>query len=184
MKKVLLLSSDMMFNYKLNMIYDKKEYQITLENISYYEAYNYIYKSLFDIIFIHHSYINSNYQLFDKLISSKKYIVIYATNKMEIGMLYNVIDSPRFYMLQESHIDSFNDICNILVKEVSKIDEYEEEIHKLHLKLDEETYVKKAKMHLIKEHGMSEDEAYKYIIHYAMDKRISKLLAAKEILMA
>lgn len=183
MKKVLLLSNDMTFNFKLNMIYDKREYQITLGEVSSYEAYNYIYKNLFDIIFIHHSYISQNYQLFDRLIQSKKYIVIYATNKMEIGMLYNVIDSPRFYMIQDSHIESFNDLCGILIKEVGKINALEEEVYKLHQKLDEETYVKKAKMHLIKEHNMTEDEAYKYIIHLAMDKRISKMQAAKEILM-
>lgn len=184
MKKVLLLSKDMQFNYKLNIIYDKREYQITLGDISVFEAYNYIYKNLFDIIFIHHSYINQNYQLFDRLIQTKKYIVIYATNKMEIGMLYNVIDSPRFYMMQDMHVEAFNDVCALMLKEVKQISLLEEEVSKLHQKLDEESYVKKAKMHLIKEHNMTEDEAYKYIIHYAMDKRISKMQAAKEILMA
>lgn len=182
MKKVLLLSNDMMFNYRLNMIYDRSEYQITLGEISYPEAYNYIYKNTYDVIFIHYSFITQNYQLFDKLISSRKWIVVYASNKMEIGMLYNVISSPRFYMMSDNRIESFNEILSILIKEVGILESYEEDIRKLHIKLDEELYVKKAKMYLINECNMLEDEAYKYIIHYAMDNRLSKLNAAKEIL--
>ena len=69
MKKVLLLSNDMMFNYRLNMIYDRSEYQITLGEISYPEAYNYIYKNTYDVIFIHYSFITQNYQLFDNFIN-------------------------------------------------------------------------------------------------------------------
>ncbi|MBO5542112.1 MAG: ANTAR domain-containing protein, partial [Acholeplasmatales bacterium] len=49
-------------------------------------------------------------------------------------------------------------------------------------KINEERLVRKAKLYLMNEYNIDEEEAYKKILRKSMDERISKLQAAKNIL--
>ena len=48
--------------------------------------------------------------------------------------------------------------------------------------MEENKLVNKAKAYLMNNKGLSEEEAYKLILKYAMDKRLSKLEISKSIL--
>jgi len=182
MKRILLLSNDINFNLKLNTIYDRSKYSMMLANVEYEDAYKYIINNQCDIVIIHSSYINHSYLIFERLISLKKYIVLYASNSMEVGLVANVYNDPRFYMFKDINCSGLNEILDLMFKNLNIFEKQEKIINEMKEKADDDSLVKRCKLMLMETQGLSESDAYKMIQKRAMVKRISKGQSAKEII--
>lgn len=182
MKKIFLLSNDVSFIKKMETILDKNKYQTMVVNVPASGLFAYCCNYKPDICIIHHSYVNGFYNIFDMIITLKNCFILYFTPLMENGILYNVINSPMFYMLEEEKISGINEIIEVMQKETSIIHSLEEKIDKYKEKMEEMRIVRKAKLAIMKYKNCSEDEAYRYILKRSMDERISKLIAAKKII--
>ena len=67
-------------------------------------------------------------------------------------------------------------------RSITAIDKITNELNKYKDKSEENKLVNKAKVYLMNEKGLDEEAAYKLILKYAMDKRLSKLEISKIIL--
>lgn len=182
MKNIMVLCSDKRFKNRISLMIDRNLYQVDFLDISAQDIYHAIFYKQIDVCIIHSSVLGGYYQLFDKLVSSKKWLVIYFSNKMEIGLLTSVIDSPRFLLLNDAKVEGINEIISISKKNIKMIEFYEKQIEGLKEKIEEEALVKKAKIRLMKKDKLSEEDAYRLILKKSMDLRISKANAARQIL--
>ena len=85
-------------------------------------------------------------------------------------------------MVKDSNYYGINEIIDIMARDKAIIYGLQDSLNKMKMKADEERFVRKAKLELMKLNGFSEEEAYKAILKCAMDFRISKLDAAKKLL--
>ena len=177
MLKLFILSKDNIFVRNLNSILDKTKYQIIIPNVESDMLYNYCCNFNPDICIIHKSYIGSNYQLLNQLIGSKKIMTIYFSLTND----YIDYNNSTFFGAKDSAVLAINEIIDLMVKENSIINKLNNQIDNMKKKEEEERLVRKAKLFLMN-NGLSEEEAYKRILKYAMDFRLSKGLAAKKIL--
>ena len=69
-----------------------------------------------------------------------------------------------------------------MYRSITAIDKITSELNKYKDKSEENKLVNKAKVYLMNEKGLDEEAAYKLILKYAMDKRLSKLEISKIIL--
>lgn len=181
MVRVLVLSKDNTIKRNVINILDKTKYNILNADIDSKEAFSYSRKINAEVVIVHSSFINNNYVLFDQLINNKRNLVIYLSSKFELGYLYSVIESPRFYLLNDLKYQGLNEILEIMEKNNAIIDKLEKKIDNLKDKVQEDKLVKQAKLLLINK-GMTEEEAYKYILKKSMNERITKKQAAQKIM--
>ena len=177
MLKLFILSKDNIFIRNLNSILDKNKYQIIVPNIESDLLYSYCCNFNPDICIIHKSYVGNNYQVLNQLIGSKKIVVIYFSLTND----YVDYNNPRFYAMKDNAVFAVNEIIDLIIKENNIINKLNNQIDSMKKKEEEERFIKKAKLFLMNK-GYTEEEAYKYILKYAMDLRLSKGLAAKKIL--
>ncbi len=181
MERVLIFSKDYVFTNNMMNCLDKSYYLAFEGNEEVSGAFTECLRSNASVIIIHSSYIRGNFLLFQQLLATKKFKVIYVTTSSEIGALYQVIDNPRFYFLQEYRYSCINEILNVMEKANVQLQKLEVEIEFYKDKIEEEKLIKKAKLLLIR-NGYQEDAAYQYILKTAMNQRISKKMVAQKIL--
>ena len=181
MKKIYVFSNDQAFIRNIDRCLNKIKYNVTRIDIPVYEAYRYICSHPVDFIIVHSSYIDNYYTLFDMLLNRKSCGIIYVSRNLEYGNLYNATNDLRFYMIEPGKEESLNDIITIMSRSIIAIDKINDELNIYKEKVEETKLVNKAKVYLIKG-GMTEDEAYKFILNQAMDERIAKIEVAKKIL--
>jgi response regulator NasT len=182
MKKIYILSNDKAFIRNIDRCLDKIKYNVKEVDIKPTEAYGFICAHPVDFIIVHSSYIDNYYNLFDMLLNAKRCGIIYVSRNLEYGSLFNATNDPRFYMIEPGKEEALNDIITIMSRSINAIDRINEELNKYKDKAEEAKLVSKAKLYLMKEKNISEEEAYKYILKCAMDKRLSKLEVSKIIL--
>lgn len=183
MNKIFILANDLKFISKIEPLLDRSKYKIeTITNVKPEEAFNYICKHPCDFIILNNTYLNGFYQLFDMLINANKCNIIYVSPNNEEGALYNVMSSLKFYMINSDRILSIPDLMLLMERDVKILELYKSDLDMYKDKLNEERFVRRAKLYLMKEENITEDEAYKKILKKSMDERISKLEAAKAIL--
>lgn len=181
MKKIYVFSNDQAFIRNIDRCLNKIKYNVTRVDIPVYEAYRYICSHPVDFIIVHSSYIDNYYTLFDMLLNRKSCGIIYVSRNLEYGNLYNATNDLRFYMIEPGKEESLNDIITIMSRSIIAIDKINDELNIYKEKVEETKLVNKAKVYLIKG-GMTEDEAYKFILNQAMNERIAKIEVAKKIL--
>lgn len=182
MKRIYVLSNDQSFIRNIDRCLDKIKYNVKILDISSKDVYGYICAHPVDFIIVHSSYIGNYYNLFDMLLNAKRCGIIYISRNLEYGSLFNATNNPRFYMIEPGKEEVLNDIITIMARSINIIDKVTDELNKYKDKLEESKFVTKAKLYLMNKKNMSEEEAYKYILKYAMDERISKLEVSKIIL--
>lgn len=182
MNKIYILSNDIKFLKALDSLFDKVSNKVEILNIKPDEAFKYICNHPCDFIITNNTYLNGFYQLFDMLINANKCSIIYVSPNNEEGILYNAMSSPNFYMINLDRISSIPDLMKLMERDIKIINSYKLDIDKYKDKINEERLVKKAKLYLMTEYNIKEDEAYKKILKKSMDERISKLESAKAIL--
>jgi len=175
MEKILLSISDKEIERKLNHNLSNNYYLIN----SYIDSYNYlslINQHKANIIIISSDY--NDYILLSKLASTNK-LIIYIKNK-EID-LNGLKDLDNFYIFNKLDLDNLLTYLNIIYKDFEIINSLKLKIENYKEREEENRLVKKAKLYLM-DRGMSEDDAYKYIIDYSMKKRITKKETSLKIL--
>ena len=180
--KIFILSKDLTFARNVEAILDKTRHQMVKPNVEANGLYSYVASFKPDVCIIHKSFIDSSYNLFEQIVTSNKSIVIYFSPTMESGPFYNVMNNPSFFMLKDDSYYGLNEIIDIMAKDKKIINSLQENLDLMKFKAEEERFIRKAKLKLMKINNCSEEEAYKAILKCAMDERISKLEACKILL--
>jgi len=183
MDKVLVLSTDTLFNNKvkriinLNLVFN--DCDMNLNVIS-----RFLNQEKPQLLIVHHSVKCHNLsKLFDYLVTNKIIPVIYINNTVTFSQFYQVINDSYFLNLEENKMDvTLPVVIQILINLRQQITILNKQINKLETKLSGELLVYKAKMILMEDNKLSENEAHNHLIKEAMDKRVSKEQIAKEIL--
>ncbi len=182
MIKIYILSNDIKFIRTSEALLGKVDFKTEPLSVKPEEVFNYICKHPTDFILIQNTYLNGYYQLIDMLINANKCSIIYVTPNLEEGAVYNAMSSPRFYMINFERLSSIPDLILLMERDRKIFDNINNTLESYKEKINEERLVKKAKLYLMNEYGIIEEEAYKRILKKSMDERISKLQAAKIIL--
>lgn len=174
MENILLYINDLENNNRLKRILGSNYHIIN----TYIDEFNYIklvnqYKASM-IIVDYHSL--NDYNLLSRLISSNVFI-LYIQN--DFTSCFQLESSPYFLSVDINNIN--NDLIRLVLKQNREINNLNDKINYYKDKEEELTLVKKAKLKLMKR-GMSEDEAYKFIVNEAMSNRKTKKEIAKKIL--
>lgn len=182
MFKILSYVKNEKLSYEITREIDKELFQISVNsNINNYDYYNNIMRSNADIVFIDTLGLNGEYVLLDRLVQTKK-IIIYISDKMEFGYLYNLMQESNFYVISNKNINALNDLLRLMIREYNKVRVLEERVRKYQEKEIEEKLVRKAKLKLMKEYNMEENKAHHFIIDKAMKERKTKKEIASDIL--
>lgn len=182
MEKIYLFSSDLIFNRNIDLSINKNKYIIINPNITCSMLYNYCINNNTNYIIIHSSFLHGYYNMIDLLINSKKNIIIYVSNNLEYGNLYNATTSIYFHMMDDKYLSSINEIIPLMKKYINITNSLEIEKDKYKSSILEDRLVKKAKLYLMNKYNYKEEDAYKYILKNSMDERVSKAEIAKRIL--
>ncbi len=145
---------------------------------TYIDEFNYIrlinqYKAGL-IIVDYHS--NDDYNLLSRLISSNVFVIYIQNNYTSCNMLESV---ANFLSIDINNLN--NDLVRFIFKRNKEINNLLDKINSYKDKEEEEKLLKKAKLKLMNS-GMSEAQAYKYIVSEAMRERKLKKEIAKKIL--
>ena len=180
--KIFILSKDLTFGRNVEAALDKARHQIVKPFVEANSLYSYVSSFKPDVCIIHKSYLNGSYNLLEQIVASNRCLIIYFSPMVESGPFYNVMNNPSFYMMKDDSYYGINEVIDIMVKDKALIFNLQDQLDKIKLKAEEERFVRKAKLELMKINKYSEEEAYKAILKCAMDFRISKLEAAKKML--
>lgn len=182
MKKVFIMSNDSAFVKNIGLTLDKSKYMAFEQKCSVEQLFSFCTRTTIDILIVDSGFLNGNIQVLHQILTAKRCIIIYATKLSEVGMLYSVLDNPRFYRLPERAYHAINEILEIIQRDTQIIDLKEQEISRYREKIEEDRFVRKAKGYLIQVLGYTEEEAHKLILKKSMNLRMSKLNVAKKIL--
>ena len=152
MKKILLLAKDIGFAKKISSIIDRNRYILMEDSGSSQNIFSFCLNIGADVILIHSSFLG-NYTIFDQL----------------------------FYLLNDLKYYCINEIIELMLRDIDFISSLEAERDRYKDAVEEEKWIKKAKVMLLKK-GYTEAEAYKFILKKSMDERITKKIAAKKII--
>lgn len=110
--------------------------------------------------------------------------IVFLTARDEDEYLENAKKIGVFnYILKPINEKAFVKAIDISLSKVSEFTELKKNLEDVNNKLNERKIIEKAKGILIKENGISEDEAYKKIRKLCMDKRTSMAEIAKVIVL-
>jgi response regulator NasT len=184
MIKIFVLSKDISFVRSLDDSLDRIKYNSkAILDVNPYELYNYSLSNKADFLIIHNSYLSGYYKLFDILLTNNNLKVIYVSDILDYEPLYNAESNIRFYKMKSTNINAINNVIDIMNKDFEIYNSINLELMKYKEKIEEEKLIRKAKLLLMEEKSINEEEAYKYILKRSMDERISKSLVAKNILL-
>jgi response regulator NasT len=108
--------------------------------------------------------------------------IIYVFRK-HTPIIQQFIGEPFFKTISNQQVfSSISDTLQLLITFSSHVTKLENENSKLKKKTEMIKVVNDAKIFLIEQRGMSEEESYRHIQKIAMDQRLSKVQAAKKIL--
>lgn len=168
--------------YKLKQILNLKEYQVEYLDIPLLEFKQNLTKLRTDILIISKQYLANMINLLQMLVFNKEMLIIYISKNLEYGLLYNILNESNFILLEENNVLAINDILRYAVKAYREIRLLNKKLIRLEDDLNSTNLVREAKLKIMKEKKLSEEEAYKYIINLAMQKRIKKSELSKQII--
>ena len=159
MIKINILSNDIGFIRSFDSLFDRVDYKIEKLSIKPEEVFNYICKNPTDFILIQSTFLKGYYQLIDMLLNANKCSVIYITPNLEDGALFNAMSSPRFYMISSNRISSIPDLIPLMERDRKIFENINNSLDAYKDKINEERLVKKAKLYLMNEYNIDEEEA-------------------------
>ena len=151
MIKIYILSNDIGFVRSFDALFDKGNFKVESLSIKPEEVFNYICKHETDFLLIHSIYLKNNYQIIDMLLNANKCSIIYVTQNLEDGVLYNAMSSPRFYMINNDRISAIPDLIRLMERDRKIFDNINNNLETYKEIINEERFVKKAKLFLMKE---------------------------------
>lgn len=179
MSKVLVCVNDGLLKLRIKRILSEQNYsyQITDKPIKRDDLINY------DFIVIHTSYKLSNlYNFIENAVINKLATIIYITTNVSSNPFRKLKNHSNLIYVGEDKMDIELPFSIELIKKYNlQIKELSKENKKLNKKLEESNIINKCKRLLIN-NGMTEDEAHKHILRYAMDNHIDKMEACNRLL--
>ncbi|MBI9009970.1 MAG: ANTAR domain-containing protein [Tenericutes bacterium] len=179
MSKVLVCVNDGLLKLRIKRILSEKNYsyQITDKPIKRDDLNNY------DCIVIHTSYRLSNlYSFIENAVINKLATIIYITTNVSSNPFRKLKNHSNLIYVGEDKMDIELPFSIALLEKYNlQIKELSIENTKLNKKLEENTLINKCKRLLIN-NGMTEDEAHKHILKFAMDNHIDKMEACNRLL--
>lgn len=137
----------------------------------------------YDFIIIHSSYKLANlYNFIENAVVQKLSTIIYVTSNVNSNPFRKLSDHENLIEIDENKLDVELPISiSLFEKYNAQIRNLHKENKKLNKKLTESKLLSKCKRILIK-NGLSEEEAHKHILKYAMDNHIDKIEACNRLL--
>ncbi len=181
MHKILVLvnnKSDFKFKQACNL----KDYQVTFLDLDSNLLKNNLAKIRTDILILNKEYLGNMTNLLALLVANKNMLVVYISKSLEYGQLYSIINEPNFILLEEKNISGLDDVLRYAIKTYDYLINLEKKIVRLEEEIKTNDLVRQAKLKLMHDKKLTEDEAYKYIINLAMQKRMKKSELAKLII--
>lgn len=180
MRSVNVFSNSTILSSNLKSLLDYQKYDLQFYNHTY-EIVNHIRSLRGNIAVVDENYIASNTRLLVELLANHD-LVVYVDYSLDYGKLMNVINNYRFLLLKKDKINSIAEVIDYFYKAKEHIDKLEGKLNNLEDSILENKTIYKAKLVLMKQNKLSEEEAYKYIIREAMSNNTTKLKIAKSIL--
>lgn len=181
MRQVILLSNNKNLQYKINALFSGSEYQLEAIDLPMEEALVRLYGRNFAAVILTSNFIQGRSQIVERLVASKRYFVVFLSQTLEYGVLYNVLNEPNFILIKEDNLIGLPAILDYAFKLKERLTMLERKIQKLEVKIQDDKDFNQAKLILINEKAMSEAEAHKYIIEQAMKLRLTKGQVARMI---
>ncbi|MCK4552004.1 MAG: hypothetical protein KAU02_03730 [Tenericutes bacterium] len=141
--------------------------------------------SRYDIVIIHSSYKLPNlFGFIENAVLQKVTSIIYLTTNVSSHPFRKFKDHINLISIDENKMDVALPITISLFNKYSaQIKELSDENFKLNKSLEEIKLMSACKKKLIKK-GLSEDEAHKYILKYAMDNNLDKIETCNRLLVS
>lgn len=175
MDKILVFSRNEEMNRRIKIILNDN-FDVLF---TYFDIYNYvsqINRHKPNLIILLSSSLDFN--LLSKMISSNLAILLIRDSEFNISGFENL---ENFYKIDKNKIDSLLDISKIIIKDYKNIIDLKKKNEEFKARAEEERLMKHAKLELMKQ-GISEEEAYKFILQSSMKKRMSKKDICMQIL--
>lgn len=175
MDKILVFSRNEEINRRIKVVL-KNDFNLCF---TYFDIYNYvsqINRHKPNLILLLSSDVDFN--LVQKLISSNLPILLIRDTEFNISGFENL---ENFYDVDKNKIDALYELAKIIIKDYKNILDLKKKNEELKEKAEEDRLMKRAKLQLMKQ-GISEDDAYKYILQNSMKKRMTKKDICMQIL--
>jgi two-component system, response regulator PdtaR len=160
-----------------NVTYDPSELQLNKLN-------QLIRQKNPDVLIIHQSVDCHNLSvILDYIVTRKIVPIIFIQQTASYGVVYNVLQDLFFMSIEEGKMAFLLPFAvNIAIKISDEVGLLNKKIMQLEEKIKEEKLVVQAKIKLMVDENITEEEAYRYILKQAMDQRVSKAQVSKTIL--
>mgnify|MGYP001447843529 CR=1 FL=1 len=137
----------------------------------------------YDALVIHSSYrITGTYGFIENIVMRKSVPVVFLSSNPQGGILRNLRECPNFIHISETKMEAELPVALVMYQKLmAKNQQLEKENRNLKNKGNNHRLFSECKRQLI-EAGLSEDEAHKKILRYAMDNKIDKYSAARKLL--
>ncbi|XFA98424.1 hypothetical protein ACAG96_06030 [Candidatus Izemoplasma sp. B36] len=179
MKNILICINDGLLKLRINRILSEKNFvfQITDRPIKRDDLVKY------EFVIIHTSYRLSNlYNFIQNAIIQELCNIIYITSNTNTNPFNKLKEHTNLVVIDENKMDIELPLTiNLLDKYSKQINQLSKENKKLSKKIEENTIINNCKRFLIKK-GLSEEEAHKHILQYAMNNHIDKIEACNRLL--
>lgn len=179
-KVIVLVNNKSDFKYK--QASNLKDYQVEYLDINPNELKTGFRKLRTDILILNRDYLGSSFNLLAQLVLQSEMLVVYISKTLEFGQLYNIMEEPNFVLVNEDNILALPDLVRFAIKNYHQLLALKKKINRLEDDIKTNDLVREAKLKLMKDKKMTENEAYKYIINLAMQRRIKKSELAKLII--
>ena len=179
MEKILVCLNDGLLKIRIKRILSEKNlsFEVTSNPINRNDLLKY------SLIVIHSSYKLTNLIKFiENAVANSLSTFIYISSNPTSNKLIHLKDNPKLILVDENKMDvELNFAINMYRKIHDDLDMLRKDNIKLKAQLESEKLLTKCKRILIT-NGLTEDQAHKQILKYAMDNKISKDEACKRLI--
>jgi len=179
MSRILICIDDPLLGIRISRILSSKALAYDMVNtpINKEDIYRY------DTLIIHSSYrLTGLYSFIENILIHKTLPIVYVSLNIVSNPFQRLSENDWFIHIDEAKMDSELPLAlTMFQKNKHRLEDLIKDNKELSTKLKTEQIISKCKRKL-QDEGMTEEEAHKYILKYAMDCKISKTEACLKIL--
>lgn len=179
-KVVVLINNKSDFRYKQST--NLKNYQVEYLDVTKKDLKRVLFNITTDILILNEDCLNNAYNLLSQIVRYKSYLVVFIAKNLLYGLLANILEEANFILVSEDNLLALGDIIRNTNKIYQELLLLKKKYNRLEDANHTDSIVRQAKLKIMKDLNLSEDEAYKYIINLAMKNRKKKSEIAKMII--
>ena len=179
-KVVVLINNKSDFRYKQST--NLKNYLVEYIDVSKEDLRKVLFNISTDILILNEDCLNNSYNLLSQIVRYKSYLVVFIAKNLLYGVLSNILEEANFILVSEDNLPALNDLVRNTYKIYQELLLLKKKYNRLEDVNQAENLVRQAKLKIMKDLKLSEEEAYKYIINLAMQNRKKKSEIAKLII--